>query len=118
MSIRDTRAGFTQSRFNEDAMNLVALEITALAVAVGIGKSSWWWGGGRFIGCAMVLAIPGLNALFALALSAAWAGVGFAIGMAVNQNGANYVIAAIAGLASLGCHLGAIEWATDIGAKD
>ena len=118
MNIRDTRAGMTQSRLNEDAMSIVGLEIAAIAVAVGIGKSSWWWGGGTFIGCAAILGIPGLNILFSIALSAIWAGIGFALGTGINQSGANYVIAAIAGLASLGFHLGAIEWASDIGTKD
>lgn len=118
MSIRDTRAGVTQASFNEDAINIVGLEIIALAVAVGIGKSSWWWGGGTFVGCAIIMAVPVLNILFCFAISAVWAAIGFTIGSGIGQSGANYVIGGIAGLCSLGLHLGAIEWATDMGAKD
>ena len=51
-------------------------------------------------------------------MTAAWAVAGYHIGEEIGQDGANYVIAVIAGLISLGAHLGAIEWAGDIGAKD
>ena len=61
---------------------------------------------------------PVLNILFCIAMTAAWADAGFHIGEAVGQDGANYVIAIIAGLISLGAHLGAIECAEDLGAKD
>lgn len=118
MSIRNTRAGVSQASFNEDAINIVGLEIVALAVAVGIGKNSWWWGGGTFVGCAIIMAIPVLNILFCFCISAVWAAVGFTIGSGIGQNGANYVLGGIAGLCSLGLHLGAIEWTSDMGAKD
>lgn len=118
MSIRHTRAGVTQAKFNDEAMGIVALEVLALSVAIGIGKNSWWWGGGVFIGSAVILAIPVLNVLFSVTLSAMWAIVGYAIGTAINQNGANYILAIIAGLSSLGWHLGAIQWSSDIGERD
>ena len=118
MGIRDTRAGVTQAKFNEDAINAIILEIIVLAVAVGIGKNSWWWGGGIFIGGGIILYTPVLNIVFALLISAFWASVGFAIGSAIGQNGANYVLAIIAGLASLGAHMGAIDWAKDMNAID
>ena len=51
-------------------------------------------------------------------MTALWAVAGFHIGEAIDQEGANYVIAVIAGLIALGAHLGAIEWAEDLGAKD
>ena len=41
MRIRDTRAGFTQAKFNEDASSFVIFEILVLAVAFGIGMQSW-----------------------------------------------------------------------------
>ncbi len=52
------------------------------------------------------------------AVIAFWDLAGSHIGESINQEGANYVIAIIAGLISLGAHLGAIEWAEDMGAKD
>ena len=118
MAIRDTRAGFTQAQFNDDASSLVVFEILLIAVAFGIGMQSWWWGGGIFIGGIIVMVTPILNILFCLAMTAAWAVTGFHIGEAIGQDGANYVIAIIAGLVSLRAHLGAIEWAGDMGAKD
>lgn len=51
-------------------------------------------------------------------MMAAWAVAGYHIGEAIAQEGANYVIAIIAGLISLGARLGAIEWAEDLAAKD
>lgn len=79
---------------------------------------SWCWGSGIFLGGMIVMVTPTLNILFCLTMSAAWAVAGFHIGEAIGQEGANYVIAIITGLISLGAHLGAIEWAEDIGAKD
>ena len=66
----------------------------------------------------IVLVTPILNIHFCLAMMAAWAVAGYHIGEAIAQEGANYVIAIIAGLISLGAHLGAIEWAEDLAAKD
>ena len=118
MTIRNTRAGFTQAQFNDDASSLVIFEILLIAVAFGIGMQSWWWGGGIFLGGMIVMVTPVLNILFCHAMTAAWTVAGYHIGEAIGQDGANYVIAAIAGLMSLGAHLGAIEWAEDIRAKD
>ena len=118
MSIRGTRAGVTQASFNEDAMGCFSLEVVALAIAVGIGKSSWWWGGGTFLLTLVVMATPGLNHLFSVGISFAWGLVGFSIGTAFKQQGADWVIAIISFVISLGIHLGAIQWAEDINAKD
>ena len=43
MPIRDTRAGFTQAKFNEDASSFIIFEILVIAVAFGIGMQRWWW---------------------------------------------------------------------------
>ena len=118
MTIRNTRAGFTQAQFNDDASSLVIFEVLLIAVAFGVGIQSWWWGGGIFLGGMIVMVTPILNILFCLAMTAAWAVAGFHIGEAIGQDGANYVIAIIVALVSLGAHLGAIEWAEDMGAKD
>ena len=118
MTIRNTRAGFTQAQFNDDASSLVIFEILLIAIAFGVGMQSWWWGGGIFLGGMIVMVAPVLNILFCLAMTAAWAVAGFHIGEAIGQVGAKYVIAIISGLISLGTHLGAIEWAEDIGTKD
>ena len=118
MTIRNTRTGFTHAQCNDDASSLVSFEILLIAVAFGVGMQSWWWGGGIFLGGMIIMVTPILNILFCLAMTAAWAVAGFHIGEAIGQEGANYVIAIIAGLISLGAHLGAIEWAEDMGAKD
>ena len=118
MSIRDTRAGFTQAKFNDDASSLVIFEILVIAVAFGIGMKSWWWGGGIFLSGVIVMVTPIFNILFCLVITAAWAVTGFHIGKAIGHEGANYVIAIISGLISLGTHLGAIEWVEDLNAKD
>ena len=49
-----------------------------------------------------------LNILFCIAMTTAWAVAVFDIGEAIGQDGANYFVATIAGLISLGAHLGAI----------
>ena len=61
---------------------------------------------------------PILNILFCIAMTALWAVAGFHIGEVIGHEGVNYLIAVIADLISLGTHLGAIEWAEDLGAKD
>ena len=118
MSIRNTRAGFTQAKFNDDASSVVIFEILVIAVAFGIGMQSWWWGGGVFLAGVIVMSTPILNVVFCYAMSALWATAGFPIGNEIGQDGANYVIGILAGLISLGLHLGAIEWAQDMGSKD
>ena len=65
-----------------------------------------------------MIVTPVMNTLFCIAMTALWAVAGFHIGEAIGQEGANYMIAVIAGLISLGTHLGAIEWAEDLGEKD
>ena len=118
MSITDVRAGNSQSRFNDDASSLVFTEIAIIAIAIGIGMSSWWWFGGVFLGGAVIMAIPYLNILFALAISAAWGYVAYHIGNTIGQDGANVVLCIIAILVSLSLHLSAIEWTVDMGRKD
>ena len=58
MTIRNTRAGFTQAQFNDDASSLVIFEILLIAVAFGVGMQSWWWGGGIFLGGVIVMVTP------------------------------------------------------------
>jgi len=118
MSIRGTRAGVTQASYNEDAMGCFSFEVLVLSIAVGIGKSSWWWGGGTFFITLLVMATPGLNHLFSVGISAVWGIVGFSIGTAFRQQGADWVLAILAFVISLGIHMGAIQWAEDINAKD
>ena len=118
MSITDIRAGNSQSRFNDEASSLVYTEITIIAIAIGIGMSSWWWFGGIFLGGVVIMAIPYLNILFALAISAAWGYVAYHIGDAIGQDGADIVLCIIASLLSLGLHISAIEWTLDMGRKD
>ena len=66
----------------------------------------------------IVMSTPILNVVFYYAMSALWAAAGFQIDNEIDQDGANYVIGILAGLISLGFHLGAIEWAQDMGSKD
>ena len=117
MTIRNTRAGFTQAQFNDDASSLVIIEILLIAVAFGIGMLSWWWGGVIFLGGMIVMATPVLNILFCLAMTAAWAVAGYHIGEVIGQDGANYIIAVIAGLTSLGAQPGDIKLGEDMGVK-
>lgn len=115
MGLQDTRAGVTQAKVNNDASSLVFLEILALAIAIGIGTSSWRRGGGILLGGLPALSIPVPNIIFYLTMTATWPLVSYHIGSAVGQIGANYAIAAIAGLTSFGAHLAAIEWLEDMG---
>ena len=85
MTIRNTRAGFTQAQFNDDASSLVIFEILLIAVAFRIGMRSWWWRGGIFLGGMIVMVTPVLNILFCLAMTAAWAVAGFHIGEAIGM---------------------------------
>ena len=118
MAIRNTRAGFSQAKLNDQASSLVIFEIIVIAVAFGIALQSWWWGGGIFLGGLFVISTPILNIIFCLMMTFAWAVVGYQIGDELGQEGANIVISIIFGLISLGAHLGAIQWAEDIASKD
>ena len=115
MTIQNTRAGFTQAQFNDDASSLIIFEILLIAVAFGVGMQSWWWGGAIFLGVMIVMVTPVLNILFCLAMTAAWAVAGYHIGEAIRQDGANNVIAIVAGLISLGAQPGDIKLGEDMG---
>ena len=118
MSIRNIRAGNSQSRYNDSAVSFFYFELIVLAIAVGIGMSSWYWGGGVFLGGIIIISIPIINIFFSLLMTSVWGIIGYQIGEEIGQEGANLVIAIIAGLISLGAHLGAIEWVQDINRED
>ena len=117
MKIRNTRTGFTQAQCNDDASSLVSFEILLIAVACEVGMQSWWWRGGIFLGGMIVMVTPVLYILFCLAMTAAWAVAGNHIGETIGQDGANYVIAIVAGLISLGAQPGDIKLGEEMGVK-
>ena len=118
ISIRDVRAGNSQSRYNDSAINFFIFELLVLSIAVGIGKSSWYWGGGTLLGGMIIIYIPIVNIFFSLLMTYVWGVIGYQIGEAIGQEGANWMIAIIAALISLGAHLGAMEWVQDINRTD
>ena len=114
MSIRNTRAGFTQPKFNDDASSVVIFKILVIAVAFGIGMQIWRWGGGVFLEGVIVISTPILKVVFCYAMSTLWAAANFQIDNEIGQGGANHVTGILARLISVGFHLGAIKWAEDM----
>ena len=133
MSVGATRKGFTQAKFNEDAVNIIFGEILILSCSAGFYYSSWYVFGGMVIGLIVCMYIPVINIIMGLGLSCLWAIMGATvvcffqdvqisditdfIGFltTVFSTPASQVIGGILFLSGLGAHLGAIEWARDVG---
>jgi hypothetical protein len=113
MSSGDVRKGISQANFNQQFIGIVYFEIFAVAVLIGWYKTSWYYFGGTLIGLLIILMIPYVNLLLALAFALGWGGVGYLIGILFSQDAA-YVIGGILLLSGLGAHLAAIEWTKDI----
>ena len=136
MSVRSTRKGFTQAKFNDDAVNIIIGEIFILSCAAGFYYSSWYVFGGMVIGLMVCMYVPVINIIMGLGLSFLWAITGATvvcffqdvqisdisdfIGFltTVFSTPASQVIGGILFLSGLGAHLGAIEWARDVGDSD
>ena len=115
MTMRDNRAGYSQARFNEGAFNFIGFEIILAALAVGVATKSWWWGGGVLFALLFGLFFRMVAWPMALAFSLAWGGAAWVVGTAAWGIPAGWVLAGIAFLASLGAHIGAMDYARDIG---
>ena len=136
MSVGSTRKGFTQAKFNDDAVNIIIGEIFVLSCAAGFYYSSWYVFGGMVIGLMVCMYVPVINIIMGLVLSCLWAITGATvvcffqdvkisdisdfIGFltTVFSTPASQVIGGILFLSGLGAHLGAIEWARDVGDSD
>ena len=136
MSVRSTRKGFTQAKYNDDAVNIIIGEIFILSCAAGFYYSSWYVFGGMVIGLMVCMYVPVINIIMGLGLSCLWAIMGATVVCffqdvqisdisgfkgfltTVFSTPASQVIGGILFLSGLGAHLGAIEWARDVGGSD
>ena len=113
MSSGNVRKGVSQANFNQQFIGLVYFEIFAIAALVGWYQTSWYYFGGALIGLLILLMIPYVNLLLALAFALGWGGAGYLVGKFISQD-ASYVIGVILFLSGLGVHMAAIEWTKDV----
>jgi hypothetical protein len=113
MSSGNVRRGVSQANFNEQFIGLVYFEIFAIAALVGWYQTSWYYFGGALIGLVILLMIPFVNLLLAVAFAVGWGFLGYSIGKLISQD-ASYVIGGILFLSGLGVHMAAIEWTKDV----
>ena len=99
MSSNDVRKGMTNAQFNEKQSGILMTEIFIIAVVCGLYFTSWWVFGGVLL----------------VLLSVGWGAVGYGIGSMFGSTGASIVLGVIGLLAGVGSHLGALQWAKDVG---
>ena len=115
MSSNDVRKGMTNAQFNEKQSGILMTEIFIIAVVCGLYFTSWWVFGGVLLGLIIGLFIPQVAIPFIILLSVGWGAVGYGIGSMFGSTGASIVLGVIGLLAGVGSHLGALQWAKDVG---
>lgn len=115
MDKNDVRAAVSQAKFNEEASLLLGIEIIFMSIILGWGFHSWWVFGGVFLGTMTALAASKIFAnVLCLAFSLFWGFIGYGIGTLFHSPGAKVVLAIIAFVGTLGVHLSAVEWHSDM----
>ena len=133
MSIGNTRKGFTQATFNDDASNVLFGEIIIASIVVGVFFESWYVFGGVLVGLIILFCIPVINIVLAIVFSLLWAVIGAGIAcyfQDINLNletnisidlvtvlfstPASQIVGGILFLVGLGMHLAGIEWVRDV----
>ena len=133
MSIGNTRKGFTQATFNEDASNFLIGEILIASIVGGAFFESWYVFGGVLLGLMILFLIPVINIVLAVVFSLLWAVIGagivcyfqdISLNLETNisidlvillfSTPASQIIGVILFLSGLGMHLAGIEWARDV----
>lgn len=125
MSSGDTRKGFTQARFNDDAFAWVATEIFLVSAIAGWETRNWYVFGGLFFGMLICMYIPVINMIMSFSLSLL---SGFVVGVLLGGEKimrlssiselfdypSSLVVGGLVFLISLGMHVGAIEYGRDL----
>jgi hypothetical protein len=125
MSSGDTRKGFTQARFNDDAFSFVATEVILVSAIAGLAMSNWYVFGGLLIGMLICINIPVINMIMSFSLSLLWSlVVGRLLGGEKIEHlssiselfdyPSSLVVGGLVFLISLGMHVGAIEYGRDL----
>jgi len=133
MSIGNTRKGFTQATFNDDASNVLIGEILISSIVGGVFFESWYVFGGVLVGLMILFFIPVINIILAIVFSLLWAVIGAGIAcyfQDINLNletnisidlvtvlfstPASQIVGGILFLSGLGMHMAGIEWVRDV----
>ena len=133
MSIGNTRKGFTQATFNDDASNVLMGEILIASIVGGVFFESWYVFGGVLVGLMILFFIPVINIILAIVFSLLWAVIGAGIVcyfQDINLNletnisidlvtvlfstPASQIVGGILFLSGLGMHMAGIEWVRDV----
>ena len=133
MSVGNTRKGFTQATFNDDASNVLIGEILIASIIGGVFFESWYVFGGVLLGLMILFLIPVINIVLAVVFSLSWAVIGagivcyfqdislnletnisFNLVILLFSTPASQIIGVILFLSGLGMHLAGIEWARDV----
>jgi 4-hydroxybenzoate polyprenyltransferase len=112
---QSVRKGVTNARFNESSSTILFVEITFVAIFIGMASKSWWAFGAALISLFIAINYKPLALVLAVLLSIAWGAIGAAIGTAFESTGAAVVLGVLGFLIGLGTHLSGLEWAQDIG---
>lgn len=93
------------------ASNTLWTQVLLAAVAIGLLSSSWLAGAGALVFLGVILAVPVLGTVLAVAFALVWAGIGWLIGAELfGSSDAGYALAALGLLAGLGTNLTGLEY--------
>jgi hypothetical protein len=110
--------GYRIWRVYRSAISALALAgLSSLVAAIGLGYfyHNWLLGGAVLVGGIILIMVPYVRVILALALSAMWALAGYCVGTAYfPDTKAGYVVAAVVFLSTFGLHLQAIQRASDL----
>jgi len=133
MSIGNTRKGFTQATFNDEASNFLIGEILIASIVGGVFFESWYVFGGMLVGLIILFIIPVINIILSIVFSLFWAVTGAWIAcyyQDINLNletkisidlvtllfstPASQIVGGLLFLCGLGMHMAGIEWVRDV----
>lgn len=109
------RRGMTNAKFNDEMSDVLAYEVTAVALGIGYLTKSWWWGGGTFLALLVLAMIPSTGTILCYIFGIAWGAIGYFLGEWLFGNDAAWVIGIIAALCGIGANLAGRQHFEDIG---
>lgn len=111
---KEIAKAIVESEFMDTGVGFLALEVTAVAIGLGVWLNSWWIGGIVFIALMTMQFFRKTAIPMTVVFSICWMIAGWAVGhYLIHNTGAAVVLAIIALIISVGMHAWALEFTLD-----
>jgi len=108
-----------QAKLSEEGSQFLFGQVAVVSIGAGIALQSWWWFGGVLLGLMVLLSIPGVRAVLAIALAL---GAGYATYVGADffelDSGLKWVATILVSMVFLGANMAGIDWVKDIQRAD